>query len=180
MDLKFQIFKLKIKLNIRFGLALKLGRLDDAKEIADESKSEEKWKQVADLAMESGSFSIAEDCMLKAKDFNGLLLYYSCIGNREKLIYLAKTAEISGYHNVAYSSYFLLNNLEKCFDILVKSHKYPEAALFCRTYYPFKLGETIDLWNREINLEDQNNRIGKIIFFNNILTINCQPSLDRV
>jgi len=83
---------------------LKLRKLEDAKEIADESKSEEKWKQVADLAMEIGSFGIAEDCMLKAKDFNGLLLYYSCISNKEKLNNLAETAESSGYHNVAYSS----------------------------------------------------------------------------
>ena len=110
--------------------------------------------------MEVANFTIAEDCMLKAKDFNGLLLYYSCICNREKLGNLAETAETAGYYNVAYSSYFLLNSLEKCLDILVKSHKYPEAALFCRTYYPSKLAETLDLWNREINIDDQNNRIG--------------------
>jgi len=145
---------------------LKLRKLEDAKEIADESKSEEKWKQVADLAMEIGSFGIAEDCMLKAKDFNGLLLYYSCISNKEKLNNLAEKAETSGYHNVAYSSYFLINNLDKCLDILVKSHKYPEAALFCRTYYTSKLADTLELWNREINLEDQNNRIGNDNFFN--------------
>jgi len=112
--------------------------------------------------METGSFSIAEDCMLKAKDFNGLLLYYSCICSREKLNDLAQAAETSGYYNVAYSSYFLLNDLDKCLDILVKSHKYAEAALFCRTYFPSKLAETLELWNREINLEDQNNRIGII------------------
>lgn len=144
---------------------MKLLKLQDAKQIADELRSEEKWKQVADLAMETGSFAIAEDCMLKAKDFNGLLLYYSCIQSREKLNNLAELSETAGYYNVAYSSYFLLNNLDKCLDILVKSHKYSEAALFCRTYYPSKLGETLELWNREINLEDQNNRIGNLPLF---------------
>jgi len=144
-------------------LALKLKKLEDAKKIADESQSEEKWKQVADLSMELGIFNIAEDCMLKANDYNGLLLYYSCINNRTKLLQLGELAESNGYYNVAYSSFFLLNNLEKCLEILIKSHKYPEAALFCRTYYPSKLGETLELWNREINMEDQNNRIGNLI-----------------
>jgi len=115
--------------------------------------------------MEMGKFTIAEDCMLHAKDFNGLLLYYSCINNRAKLLSLAELAEISGFYNVAYSSYFLLNDLEKCLDILVKSHKYPEAALFCRTYYTSKLAETLELWNKEINIDEHYNRIG-IVFSN--------------
>jgi len=32
---------------------------------------------VADLALDKGEFSIAEDAMKKAKDYNGLLLFYS-------------------------------------------------------------------------------------------------------
>ena len=142
-------------------------KLEDAKKLADESLSPEKWKQVSDLAMENGNFTIAEDCMAQAKDYNGLLLYYSCINNSAKLKDLAEISECSGYFNVSFSSYFLLNNLEKCLEILIKSNRYPEGALFCRTYYPSKLNYILELWNYEINSEDSKSRTGnlkKIIF----------------
>jgi coatomer subunit beta' len=119
--------------------------------------------------MELGSFSIGEECLLKAKDYQGLLLYYSCINNREKLSNLACESELNGFNNVAYTSYFLLNNLDKCLEILVKSKRFSEAALFCRTYYPNKISETLELWNNELNSDDYSNRIGinkiKIIIY---------------
>ena len=111
--------------------------------------------------MELGSFELGEECLKKAKDFQGLLLYYSCINNREKLIYLAEESEKSGFNNVAYTSYFLVNNLDKCLQILIKSKRFSEAALFCRTYYPNKISEALELWNNELNSNDQLSRIGK-------------------
>lgn len=149
----------------RFGLALKLHKLSDAKKIAYETNSQEKYKQLADLAMELGSFSLGEECLRKANDYQGLLLYYSCINNREKLAILAEESEQSGFNNVAYTSYFLINNLEKCYQILIKSKRFSEAALFCRTYYHNKVSEALDLWNKELNSDDQNSRIGKIFNF---------------
>jgi coatomer subunit beta' len=38
--------------------------------------------------------------------------------------------------NVAFQCYFLTNQPSKCIDILIKSKKLPEAALFARTYLP--------------------------------------------
>lgn len=113
--------------------------------------------------MELSAFKIAEECMILAKDFNGLLLYYSCINNRSKLQELSESSEKNGYYNVAYTANFLLNNLEKCLEILIKSNRYPEAALFCRTYYPSRLAQTLDSWNQEINAEDVTTRIGNFL-----------------
>jgi len=117
--------------------------------------------------MELGSFSLGEECLLKAKDYQGLLLYYSCINDREKLINLASESELNGFNNVAYTSYFLVNNLDKCLEILVKSKRFSEAALFCRTYCPSKISETLELWNNELNSDDYSNRIGNffLLFF---------------
>lgn len=103
--------------------------------------------------------------MLQARDYNGLLLYYSCINNKTKLLDLAENSENRGFYNVAYSSYFLLNNLEKCLEVLIKSKRFPEAALFCRTYHPLKLSFVLDLWNNENNTDDLNSRKGKYKFF---------------
>lgn len=102
--------------------------------------------------------------MLQARDYNGLLLYYSCINNKTKLLDLAENSENRGFYNVAYSSYFLLNNLEKCLEVLIKSKRFPEAALFCRTYHPVKLSFVLDLWNNENNTEDLNSRKGKFLY----------------
>jgi hypothetical protein len=54
-----------------------LKKLAQAKELASQLKNPEKWKIVADLAMEMGEFSLSEECMYEAKDYNGLLFYYS-------------------------------------------------------------------------------------------------------
>ena len=45
------------------------------------------------------------------------------------------------------------------FKILIDSKRYPEASIFARTYIPSKLNEIIELWNGEIEKEDENNRM---------------------
>lgn len=41
--------------------------------------------------------------------------------------------------NVAFQCYFMTNQPEKCFSILIKSKRFSEAALFARTYIPEKI-----------------------------------------
>ena len=86
---------------------------------------------VADLALEQGDFLIAEEAMIKSKDYNSLLFYYSCISNREKLESLAFRAEEDGLTNCAFAAYFEINNIDKCLELLIKTQKLAEAALFC-------------------------------------------------
>ena len=71
--------------------------------------------------------------------------------------------------NIAFSCYLQLNELEKCLEILIDSAQLPEACLFCRTYLPSKLAETMDLWNIKINDSNSNNRLSK--YFLNVLII---------
>jgi hypothetical protein len=62
----------------KFDIAIKLKKLKEATQLASQLKNNEKWKVVADLASELGEFSISEQSMIHAKDYNGLLFYYSC------------------------------------------------------------------------------------------------------
>ena len=166
---KFELYELCYKichnLNQKFALAIKLKKLKDARIMALDQNSQEKWKMVADLALELGEFKHAEEAMIAAKDYNGLLLYYSIIADREKIYLLAENADNDGYYNIAFSCYFQVNDIEKCLEILTKSGKYPEASLFCRTYYPSKLSSLLELWNNEINNGEVNSRISKKILF---------------
>lgn len=86
---------------------------------------------VADLALEQGDFLIAEEAMMKSKDYNSLLFYYTCISNREKLELLASRAEEDGLTNCAFAAYFEINNVDKCLELLIKTQKFSEASLFC-------------------------------------------------
>lgn len=45
---------------------------------------------------------------------------------------LAQTAEAMEKYNTAFTSYFLLKNVNKCLEILIKSERLPEAAFFAR------------------------------------------------
>lgn len=163
---KFELYELSYDIcqnpNQRFALAIKLKKLKDARIMALEQNSNEKWKMVADLAFEQGEFKHAEEAMIAGKDFNSLLLYYSITQDRDKISLLAENAVNEGLLNIAFSCYFQLNEIDKCLETLIKSQKLPEAALFCRTYCPSKLGTVIEQWNNEINKEDINNRISKL------------------
>ena len=159
---KFELNELSYKItknpNQKFSLAIKLKKLNEAYEIAQKSKNSEKFKMVSDLSIELGEFDFAEKTMKEAHDWNGLLLYYSSIQNRNKLNSFAKDAKEAGMLNVAFSSYFQLNNLNECLNILIESRRYPEATTFARTYFPEKINNVLEMWNKQIEEEDKNNR----------------------
>jgi coatomer subunit beta' len=48
--------------------------------------------------------------------------------------------------NVAYMCYYLTNNVSKCLDVLIKSKRFSEAALFARTYSSERVSECVKLW----------------------------------
>ena len=52
-----------------------------------------------------------------------------------------------------------MNDYVNCLTILKDSRRFPEAATFARTYIPSKVDEIIELWNKQIEEEDKNNRI---------------------
>ena len=76
----------------KFELAVQLEKLDVAYRLAQETDSEHKWKQLADLALADWQYKLAEDCLIRAKDVGGLLLFYSSYGDIEGLRKTAQTA----------------------------------------------------------------------------------------
>jgi len=54
------------KLNFRFELAVQLGDMKVAYELALEAGSEQKWKQLAELATAESKFGLAQECLHKA------------------------------------------------------------------------------------------------------------------
>lgn len=139
----------------RFELAIQLGRLDIAKEIATEVQSESKWKQLGELAMSTGKLEMAEECMKHAMDLSGLLLLYSSLGDADGMSKLASFAKEQGKNNVAFLCLFMMGKLEECLKLLVDSNRIPEAALMARSYLPSKVSEIVAIWRKDLNKVNQ-------------------------
>ena len=56
--------------------------LQTARELAAEANSEQKWKQLAELATSKSQFELAQECLHKANDYGGLLLLATSSGKK--------------------------------------------------------------------------------------------------
>lgn len=120
----------------RFELATQLGKLDVAVEIARQADKEDKWKALAETALAAWQFNLAEECLRRAKDMEGLLLFYQASGNRKGIMQLGEIAAAAGKNNISFLCSYVAGDLERCVDILVNTERLPEAAFFARTYLP--------------------------------------------
>jgi len=134
----------------KFELAIQLGDLKVAYELAKEAEAEQKWKQLAELATSKCQFGLAQECLHQAEDFGGLLLLASSAGNADMVYKLGETAEKSGQNNVAFLSYFVLGKLEDCLQLLISTNRLPEAAFFARTYLPSQVSRIVGLWRESL------------------------------
>lgn len=130
----------------RCDLAITLGRLDLATDIARQFPSELKWRQLADLAMVKGKFALAEECLEESNDFSGLLTLYSARSDRKALLNLSDKAASAHKLNVAFLAVYMCGDLDKCLDILIQSDRIPEAAIFARTYLPSRVTPVVEMW----------------------------------
>jgi len=71
-------------------------------------QSEQKWKQLADLATSQCEFGLAQECLHQAQDFGGLTLLASAAGNVDMIARVGASASKAGQNNVAFLSYFVL------------------------------------------------------------------------
>lgn len=70
-------------------------------------QSEQKWKQLAELATTKCQFSLAQECLLKAQDYGGLLLLATASGSVDMVEKLAEGAEKNELTNMAFLTFFL-------------------------------------------------------------------------
>ena len=61
---------------------------------------------------------------------------------------MAKEALDSGKYNVAFEAYYLLAEPDNCIEVLIKSKRVAEAAIFAKAYAPSRLPELIPLWSK--------------------------------
>lgn len=134
----------------RFDLALSLQNLDIAIELAKENDIEEQWKSIGDVALATWNMKLAEECFTNAKDLSSLLLLYTAANNASGLQKLAIEAEGRAAHNVAFACLWHIGDLDGCIDLLVRSDRFAEAALFSRTYKPSRSQNITLQWKTKL------------------------------
>ncbi|KAK7207143.1 coatomer WD associated region-domain-containing protein [Myxozyma melibiosi] len=118
----------------KFELALSLGDLSIAQDIAVSDGSDHKWKTLGDTALANWDVVLAEKCFSAVSDLGSLLLIYTSTNNEAGLREVAKKAVDSGVHNLAFTALWAVGDVESCKDLLESTGRKPEAALFEMTY----------------------------------------------
>ena len=146
----------------KFDLALALGQLPIALEMARVADVEHKWKTVGDAALAAWDITLAAECFQNAKDLGSLLLLHSSTGDREGLKALAVQASEAGAHNVAFTCLWQLSDIQGCIDLLSNTGRTAEAVLFSQTYKPSSTVKTVGLWKESLE-KDKKGRVAKVI-----------------
>ncbi|KAG6006833.1 hypothetical protein E4U21_006640 [Claviceps maximensis] len=146
----------------KFDLALSLNQLNTALELARAADVEHKWKTVGDSALAAWDVVLAAECFTHAKDLGSLLLLHSSTGDRDGLRTLAKQAEEANAHNIAFSSSWLLGDIENCAKILKKTGRLAEAVLFSQTYKPSLTASLVKDWKEDLE-KSKKGRVAKLI-----------------
>ncbi|KAG5982993.1 hypothetical protein E4U55_000992 [Claviceps digitariae] len=146
----------------KFDLALSLNQLDTALELARVADVEHKWKTVGDSALAAWDVVLAAECFTHAKDLGSLLLLHSSTGDRDGLRTLAKQAEEANAHNIAFSSSWLLGDIDNCVEILKKTGRLAEAVFFSQTYKPSLTGSLVKAWKEDLE-KSKKGRVAKLI-----------------
>lgn len=146
----------------RFDLALALNNLEIALALAREADAEHKWKQVGDAALTAWNVVLAQECFTNAKDIGSLLLLLTATSDAAGLRKLAATAEQQELHNVAFSCLWQVGDVNACIELLQKTDRNAEAALFAQTYKPSVAKVAVEKWKEGL-VKAKKEKIAKAI-----------------
>ncbi|KAF8583901.1 coatomer beta [Ramaria rubella] len=148
-DLKELALQVTTDTDHKFDLSLQLDDLDGALEIArgmPSPESDAKWKAIGDRALAIWRFDLARECFEKAGDLSALLLLLLAVGDRPGLEKLSIDAAQKGQNNLAFASMLQLGDPYSCVELLTRTDRAPEAALFARTYAPSQIPKVVGAW----------------------------------
>lgn len=80
-----------------------------------------------------------------------IFFFRCCAGNADMVNRLSEDAAGAGMNNVAFLTRFLLGDLNACLEILIRTHRIPEAAFFARTYLPSQISRVVGLWKTSLS-----------------------------
>ncbi|KAI0216345.1 Coatomer subunit beta' [Massospora cicadina] len=134
----------------QFELALTIGDLQLARDLAAKANSPPKFQVVADKALAAWDVHLAKDCLIQAKDYPGLLLLYTALSDCDGLRALAESAVEAKLFNVALLCYVQLADTDAILSLLASQGRHPEATFFARTYSPASVSPVLAAWKQQL------------------------------
>lgn len=168
-------FSLSQDFDSKFQIALSTGDLPQAYQLLAENlesstsvaaSQSQKWRKLGDLAMAKWQIKLAEDCYWLAHDLSSLLLLLSSSNNKSLLKRLAEAAEEKGKYNIAFQSWWLRGDKERCVDLLIKTERFVEALFLGRTYgiASDKLQGVAEQWKLQLAAKGKKGISERLIF----------------
>ncbi|ELP89793.1 coatomer subunit beta'-2, putative [Entamoeba invadens IP1] len=136
----------------KFDLAMSLNKIELAREMAEIINDDHQWKELTKLYLDEDEIDEAVECMFKGNDWSGILLFAVSLNDAELVERLMKITEEKEIWNICFVCAHILQIKEKCVDILQKTSRYPEAAMYAVTYgLPNELAKDIvQHWKDEL------------------------------
>ena len=98
----------------KFNLALKSGKLEEAKEAAETLKEKVYFDKLAEKAMMMGKLDIAEFCYVKSQNIDKLIFFYTITGRQDKLNKVTLALKQTGDNSRRFlNAIYTCNNEEK-------------------------------------------------------------------
>ncbi|EDS89014.1 coatomer subunit beta putative [Entamoeba histolytica] len=121
--------------------------------MADIINDDHQWKELTKLYLDNDDIEEAIDCMFKGNDWSGILLFGVALNDGELIERLLKITEEKEIWNIAFVCAHIMQMKEKCVQILQKTSRYPEAAMYAVTYgLPPELAKNIvEEWKTELS-----------------------------
>ena len=106
--------KFVVDMKQKFNLALKSGKLDEAKEAAEKLKDKVYFDKLAEKAMIMGKLDIAEFCYVKSNNIDKLIFFYTITGRQDKLKKVTLVLKQTGDNSRRFlNAIYTCNNGEK-------------------------------------------------------------------
>ena len=136
----------------KFDLAIQLNQIELAREMADIINDDHQWKELTKLYLDNDDIEECIECMFKGNDFSGVLMFAVALNDGDLVERLLAVVEEKEVWNIAFVCAHIMQMKEKCVEILQKTSRYPEAALYSVTYgLPAELTkEIVEQWKGEL------------------------------
>ncbi|XP_954346.1 beta subunit of coatomer complex, putative [Theileria annulata] len=113
-----------------------------------------KWKRLGDYCLKSSQIKVAKLSYKFSNNLQNLLVLHTLTGDLEGVKYVANTALLSRVYNVAFTAFYMLNDIDSCIQILHTVNRHAEATFMARTYRPNLLKNSFTKWSD--NLKNKN------------------------
>ena len=149
--------KFVVDMKQKFNLALKSGKLDEAKEAAEKLKDKIYFDKLAEKAMIMGKLDIAEFCYVKSQNIDKLIFFYTITGRQDKLKKVTLALKQTGDNSRRFLNAIYTCNNEEKINVLKETGHSTLALLVA------KLNNRKDIVNQ---IEESNKKNGRNIKIN--------------